>query len=64
MRTCDGCGERATASCPYCEADGCDACAPVCDHDARHLTKVSDLDEWRKAGVDIAAAIPNGRDSK
>lgn len=35
MKYCDGCGERATSSCPYCGADSCNECIPICDHDAR-----------------------------
>lgn len=34
-RSCDACGERATSSCPYCDADACPDCIPICDHDAR-----------------------------
>lgn len=35
MKSCDGCGEKATDECPYCGADSCAECVPICDHDAR-----------------------------
>jgi hypothetical protein len=35
MRSCDACGERATSSCPYCNADACPDCIGICEHDAR-----------------------------
>jgi hypothetical protein len=35
MRYCNACGDRAVTSCPYCDADACADCIPICDHDAR-----------------------------
>lgn len=35
MKSCDGCGATATTECPYCKADSCDECVPICEHDVR-----------------------------
>ena len=39
MKHCDGCGEKATTECPYCKADACDDCIPICEHDARKVSE-------------------------
>lgn len=51
MTYCDGCGAPATGRCPYCDAAGCDDCAPICDHDARHLTNAKAIAEADKPAL-------------
>lgn len=51
MKYCDGCGERATSECPYCQADACDECIPICDHDARTPKAVEQRTELGETGA-------------
>lgn len=67
MKYCDGCGEKATAECPYCHADSCDDCAPICDHDARKPPSTLELafaKEPERSIIDAALRAVADGDSK
>ncbi len=58
MKYCDGCGDPAVVTCPYCGADSCRDCRN-CDHDARPPgtapTQMSGTAEAGHSGVTVEA---------
>lgn len=50
---CDGCGERATATCPYCRPQvySCNECVPICEHfDIAFREPYTAAEEYRVMG--------------